>query len=395
MGVEWIRSSYAGSWRLFAGRPDVLTGGRYVVVPPGTPAYPGFHQVWSRYWVTGEDDLDGRQLGPAAGALPWFTGSTPNPYPNTSPAGTAAQIAGGAPFPDGAAAGLLYGFPFGCWAAVPQPALLWPEAPWGGDRQIWLNLATAIGFAYSDPAAGRAYIIDLMGGTAATVGDPSEFMPQTNYASNGSWQLMWSAGSTSDQLVLQALYGFLGPVEVGGLGVLLLHWQAAQKCLQRMQALGYDPAKPLILAGHSYGGVVAMIVAARIRQEHPAAPIQVVTYGMPRPGNQQTAAFMATVPGWHLVNRGDPVPDLPPNADILSVFPIPIAPIVADRWSSWYPVPSGRVIVETDGSFTYSQEQATVYLDYAKLIFEALFSLPLEMPATHGIETYINRLTPP
>jgi len=54
--VEWVHSSFHGVWRLYRDRPDILTRGRYVFVPPETPHYPGLHNFWSADWTLDRKD---------------------------------------------------------------------------------------------------------------------------------------------------------------------------------------------------------------------------------------------------------------------------------------------------------------------------------------------------
>jgi hypothetical protein len=70
-GVEWLRSCYRSTWRLFRNAPDVLTPGRYYFSPEGTPHYPGLHHFGSRNWTSDERDPE-----PALGE----TSLSPRPY---------------------------------------------------------------------------------------------------------------------------------------------------------------------------------------------------------------------------------------------------------------------------------------------------------------------------
>jgi triacylglycerol lipase len=73
-------------------------------------------------------------------------------------------------------------------------------------------------------------------------------------------------------------------------------------------------AGPVFLAGHSLGGGLAILAAARFVAEGvvPAARLRVVAFGCPRPGD---AAFAAAYPvrAWRVVHGRDLVPSLPPR----------------------------------------------------------------------------------
>jgi hypothetical protein len=68
--VEWLRSCYRSTWRLFRGSNET-TAGRFYFSPPGTPHYPGFHNFGSRNWTSDERDPP-----PALGE----TDQSPRPY---------------------------------------------------------------------------------------------------------------------------------------------------------------------------------------------------------------------------------------------------------------------------------------------------------------------------
>ena len=59
-----------------------------------------------------------------------------------------------------------------------------------------------------------------------------------------------------------------------------------------------------VLAGHSLGGVMAVLAAYDIAKLFPGQSMQVYTMGAPRPGNKAFAAkYGSTVPAtWHIIN---------------------------------------------------------------------------------------------
>lgn len=54
--VDWTRSSHKGKWRLFANSGQ-LTRGRYYFAAPGTPHYPGWHNLGSADWTYSRDEV--------------------------------------------------------------------------------------------------------------------------------------------------------------------------------------------------------------------------------------------------------------------------------------------------------------------------------------------------
>jgi len=371
----------------------LVTDGQFVFCPPGTPAYPHPHLLFSFAWTReSTGDWEETALGPVPGITGWYTGAAPDPGPALRPAGDPVQLRDGARYPADIAAAVISGYPGGCWPVPVQGSPIWLTIPDYTDRATWAVLAQLIDLGYDNPAAAVTYAGQLTGGTATVVGEDSDWMPRTFYATNGRWNLVFLPGTTSElQLALQALSAGLGPVQLGDVRVLLIHWQAAQVALDRLIALGLDPSLPTLFAGHSYGGAMALLLAHRLSAV-PGRTIHLVTFGMPKPGDEQSGLAFAQLRGVHLVNAGDPVPDLPPDTAILSAVPFAVPPPFLGSWPQWAPVPSFRVRLEVSGRAVYSQDPAAGWLDYFGLMAEAIAGDPLSLVDAHGIKQYLLRL---
>lgn len=69
--------------------------------------------------------------------------------------------------------------------------------------------------------------------------------------------------------------------------------------------------QPVILTGHSLGGAMALIFAARLICAG-QAPLAIVTFGAPRPGFATLRGILAGAPALRLYRHGnDPVPEVP------------------------------------------------------------------------------------
>jgi len=114
--VEWLRSCYRSKWRLFRGRPDVLTDGYYFFADTNTPFFPGLHQLGSRNWTTDERD-PWPDLGEAQGRQRWVTGKFPVARPDPILLGSADCIAGGDAYPPGDSRTFVAGVDTRCWTS--------------------------------------------------------------------------------------------------------------------------------------------------------------------------------------------------------------------------------------------------------------------------------------
>lgn len=82
-----------------------------------------------------------------------------------------------------------------------------------------------------------------------------------------------------------------------------------------VQALAAKPAKPVLIVGHSKGGAVANLAAARLHKERPASQVAVCTFAAARSGDPQFAgAYNAAIGHSDRYEfQDDIVPHLPPS----------------------------------------------------------------------------------
>lgn len=118
--MDWVRSCYTSSMRLFRDRPDVLIPGRWQFCPPGAKAIPYLHP-----WASSNWDWEHRYpLDPPLGEVThgsWFKGNTNPRYTGQNWCGTREVWENGAPYAArGTPAVDLDGVPF-CCATRPAP----------------------------------------------------------------------------------------------------------------------------------------------------------------------------------------------------------------------------------------------------------------------------------
>jgi predicted lipase len=71
--------------------------------------------------------------------------------------------------------------------------------------------------------------------------------------------------------------------------------------------------KPICCVGHSLGGAIATIMATYIKSVYPQRLVTSITFGSPKPGNQEFAELYQSlnIPTYRIVNSIDIVPSLP------------------------------------------------------------------------------------
>jgi hypothetical protein len=94
------------------------------------------------------------------------------------------------------------------------------------------------------------------------------------------------------------------------------------KVTDAMQKLQLDPAKPLMVTGHSLGGAIATLVASKLKREGRWNPF-LMTFGQPRVGDHSLTPQISELlnSGYYRFFRSDdPVSRVPPPPDAASAF---------------------------------------------------------------------------
>lgn len=90
----------------------------------------------------------------------------------------------------------------------------------------------------------------------------------------------------------------------------------ANSALARMPNSILAGYKKLVFSGHSFGGACAEVAGKILARRGQFGAGRVVTFGKPRVGSSEFG-FWRTVTAQHIVNQGDVVASLPPNAYLL------------------------------------------------------------------------------
>jgi len=394
--VEWVRSSYQGEWHLFGDNADAKSGGRYYFAPLGTPHYPGFHNVWSKNWldqnwrneVTLGEDLEAKQL--------WYNGAAPAVLPRATRAGSAACIANGERYAlrlvNGAPA-LMNGFPSACFTQADV-------------RDAWMQIAAIDRCAVQKLFAwiltrmyenNSAAILDVyqqwLGNLGTVTFTPvANSFPALSIVTDPNFTICVCDGTRFfQQFALQAWQSLDSPQNFGILGTMLLWYNASTYVIEQLEARGVTAAAPILLVGHSYGAVVASIVAARLRFANPDLSISLLTFGMPDPGDARLIALMNRCRQIHLVNDVDTVTILPPDFTSLQIIVPLLGPFILGLWGGWER-PTNAFEQNADGVLIPRPPTQVDTFLLGFLVSQAISHQTLNAFTGHRIETYFNRI---
>jgi len=220
-------------------------------------------------------------------------------------------------------------------------------------------------------------------------------IPGTLIATIQGRTIVLISGTTNPlQWALQGFSGAAGLVNFGQYSTLLA-WRIASDAIQnRIMDATLDPEGPISLIGHSYGGAIACILAARYRLHNPFRYIQLLTFGCPKPGDSRLADILSTVQQTHFVNDDDPVTYLPPSGPDLGLLAALIPGNLIARWNS-YARPANRIGLDASGNRRDNPDPDDVYSLLFRIVNELVSG---ETPAainSHMMHEYRRRLRCP
>lgn len=286
------------------------------------------------------------------------------------------------------------GFPVQCWvppndAFVRKLFLLDPL-----DRGDQITMATVSNLLYTDPPLAGALLGNALGpgSTTIIVPDNASAIPGSIIAEGPDQVAIAISGTTTpEQRALQILYAGYGIVNFAFYGTSAF-WMAARSAVQeRVWAAGITPAKPIILFGHSYGGVVSTLLAADYRRTNPGLDVRLLTFGMPRPGDIRLKRALARVRRQHIANTGDMVCGLPPTVNELVplVFAFPEA--FLEQWGVFWPA-GEQLLLRADGTTLATDESTLTWSAMIETLTRAVAGLDPPPFAEHAIAEYLARL---
>jgi pimeloyl-ACP methyl ester carboxylesterase len=394
MAVEFLRRCYRSEWFLFRDAPDVATPGRYYF-NDDAPAYPGFHLYGSRSWQPESHEM-AQGLGERLDvAQPWVEGNAPAWPAKAQAVGSPDCIASGALIDDA--------IPYGATFDGLIEACVFKQDP---DIELWTKVSD-----YANCNVERMYAFVLLAMTnddAGTINSvlrafvgpgPAISFRKSNGIFNGittvtsnSWQLVLIDGTrNAQQLALQAFYAIAGPQDFGGLSTNPFWFDASTVCMDKMVADGQTADMRIMLVGHSYGGAVACLAAARNRQASGNRKINFLTYGCPKIGDERLVNLLQRCNGLNISNDGDLVTILPPDRYLLAPL-IPLFPLVPIfLWANWKrPMP--QALLRPDGTLDANAPTPTDSSTLITLITQVVTFQQIEPILQHFLIEYLGRL---
>lgn len=382
--VEWKRSCYRSKWRLFRDS-DTATAGRYFF-NDNAPFYPGEHNLWSANWIS--DEQEEGTLGEIKGTRQqWDNGAAPPVRPLPVLVGNPECITLGDRIstadPDRP---YVAGFELACLAPPEIPPGLLAES-----CTDWKWSLGLIELMYAgDAAAIEAYALARFPTAAVTTWySASGPQPTRTLIRTADWAALHLAGTENyQQLALQAFSLVTGQTQFLHYKTLAF-WETQGNIVgSTLYAAGVDPTKPLYLCGHSYGGVIACLLQAKLFWNGwKAQQMQLVTFGCPQPGDRELRRVNSRSTSRHFVNQYDPVPYLPPGATEVLLFAGYIGPALRALWGEWsHPLPS--IGVTETGVYYNDPDVTSVFPLVVDALRRLAFAMPQPIFTGHTLASY-------
>lgn len=380
---------------MFQNAPEIVLPGRYYFAPEGTPHYEQVHVYGSRNWMAGEF-AEPSVLGEVATGRRWSNGAAPPRLPLPRIVGGEPCVRDGAfwPVPGDLPRTVIDGMDSRCFApdfvAPPDPQICALDAP-----ALQAAVARLLELVYEEEFLEIKGIMNAWFGLPTQLSSfpVNEELPARDYfrLPDGGYMVLISGTTTPQQWALQGFSALAGPTDFGAFSSNAVWVHTASVMLDEMLAQSFDHTKPIFLAGHSYGAAVAALLAARFKFWAPDRDVCLLTYGLPKPGDQRTVNHVVASKHVDIATAEDVVTALPPDLRELAPFSALLPFGLADLWASWRPLPS-YLVVQADASAAWSSPP---YMDsglLGPLLALVLAGDPLPTFAAHLIGTYVARL---
>ncbi len=347
--VEWLRSCFRSRWRLWRGSEQTIAG-RYYFADEGTPHYPCRHNLWSRDWVSA-DGFEHAALGEWAGEREYDRGDPPPVLPVAKLVGNKDCIENGEagqPVENEDCCGAMGRYlPLPCYEGLSDFEL--HTNIWACD--VGYHLGRILEVVYTNLPGAVMMAEQYFGTDITTQSFPrvNEAIPPILFVRKGSNFFVFHAGTEKvSELVTQAILGIFPPINRGFYASTDFYEFAAQSLLSRLSAVGAADATRITLCGHSYGGAVCFVAAAKLHLARVNLRIEILTWGMPKSGDSRLVDLTEKMKQLHYTSFDDPVPFVPPDAPLLA----DVLPVINDAFRALvtlYARPRKRFFLTREG----------------------------------------------
>lgn len=297
---------------------------------PGTPALEAFHDFGSGHWRKGDH-------GPGTGTgqittlpIEWDSGQPPNDIPlfTVVTQDQNSRFSDTLSYPSDAGVTLRSGFDTLCFnhpgVELDLSAGLRPDITdccWQRVLARMMELLDEHLPASTQKVRDAARLIWGVDALIDVLPGPDRLGVILVVRTEGFYVTLLTGVQDTAQFLVECFHG-LQPTQNQGQFGTSNHWFDLSTKLGELlfDFLGMDPDHPITFVGHSRGGVVSYLLAARMVKTNGARDIEVLTYGCPKPGDVPCVQAIAMGRQRHLANAQDPIPFVPPQGLDVQAF---------------------------------------------------------------------------
>lgn len=184
-----------------------------------------------------------------------------------------------------------------------------------------------------------------------------------------------------------------GQTDYGSFSTIGVWYDAATAMLDRLVLVAASMDTPTLWAGHSMGGAVASIGAARDRLARPAKKIKVVTFGAPKAGDQRLAGILESLEYNRVEGVNDLVTAVPMDVRNSAALYALTGPIPIYNMSQFIHPRNGNV-VHADGSFARQIDPPVLAMQIVNCMIAWWTGGAAPGDFDHFMTTYARRICP-
>lgn len=285
------------------------------------------------------------------------------------------------------------GFPADCFETAEPPPISVASYDFRG-RFEQIFSAKMIAALYDDFPEAIRLAKELAGDTADILGVAATDMPGSGVLRivQAERVLIWVIGTTtSSQLVAQALQFIDGPVTFGSYSTIPLWELGAIFTHNYIGGAAIPNTYRATICGHSMGGAIATVLAAKYRVGNPEREIEVLTFGMPRPGDERLRDLMDSCRVWQVRNEFDPIPFTAPHRIELGNLTLLVPSLWLDNFEKFVDVRS-KWSLYANGEYVEGGFLWPALVQLSQIINAWLVGAPQPQFPSHRIAVYRERL---
>lgn len=378
----------------------MLCPGFHYFAAPDTRAIEAPHAFGAASWRADGGFNPDYPVGQVVGAgTQWYDGEPPVAVPPDQNIFPPENFAIDQPYPPAVPVSTLNGFDRRCFVVfhpgvdIDVTALLRPniiDCCW---QRLCARLLELLTEPYPAAIADFTTACNLLWpGYTVTIFPPDSTTDRFAWIEGPRFQVIFRVGTqTWSEIFVQAFHLSQLPHNFGAFSTSAEWFALSTEQLVFLNGFGWNPDKPITFIGHSRGAVVLWILARRLLADVPTRDIEILTFGIPKPGDDRLVELDGIRAARHVIHRQDVVPLIPPGGGLVPSLAIIFFFLDWDWVVLWRPFSVYQI---TGTGFTQPLQPAgdvalTTIVTWVELLLTGQVPEPIEQ---HQLSSYVAAL---